>query len=72
VRTTTAKSSTRVSVIITRRAGRKRAKQQTGKDVAEQDGLAKTPSDEAAKKGCGEDHGNIAKNKGMWGHSATS
>jgi hypothetical protein len=32
------------------RAGCKRAEEQAGEDVAEQDGLTKTPSDEAAKE----------------------
>jgi hypothetical protein len=36
--------------VLNMRAGRKGAEEQAGKDVAEQDGLAKAPSDEAAKK----------------------
>jgi len=56
----------KVWISWTLRPGSERAEEQSGEHVANEDRLAEVPSQESADKGCGEDHGDVAVNEGVF------
>jgi hypothetical protein len=54
--------------VVDLKAGSEGAEDQSGEDIAKQDGLAETPSQESADKCSSENHGDVAIDEGVFRH----